>query len=181
MTIDEPTLAEPTPDAAPAPEKRRVDWRPIAAAAVVTAVVAAGIGYKIGVDHERNRIASAAVKAFAGLESDLGSSSPRPSATSSVAPPTEAEIHLPVKVLSKECFGSAGCNVSVRVMFEVPDVSKLQGADFEVTYSLEGGTDGAVVGTFEVRNGRYNAPTSVVQTESSSDEITATVTDVEAA
>lgn len=92
--------------------------------------------------------------------------------------PKPADFTLGVKVLDKQCFGSAGCNISYRINFTRIAPTVPRDGTFEVTYSVRGGDAGEVVGTIEVDNGDYSPQEGYTSTASSAKKLTAVVTDV---
>ncbi len=103
------------------------------------------------------------------------------------APTTEgpelkaADVKLSLKTIDKQCFGSAGCNVSVQVQakhagglgtFVTPDT-------WLVTYEIRGGSDGPTIGSFEISDGSYDMNTEDLSTASSGTKLTVKVVDVE--
>jgi hypothetical protein len=82
-----------------------------------------------------------------------------------------------VKVRSKECFGSAGCNLTYRID---PSYSgaPLDGA-WSVTYEVKGGEDGPQINTFTLDGDQASFDSEEsISTSSSSKKLTARVTDV---
>lgn len=65
---------------------------------------------------------------------------------------TAGDIKLEVKILDKECFGSAGCNVEYRVQAGWPKEAVREGETFEVTYEITGPEEGPQVGTFTIND-----------------------------
>ncbi|MBY8870499.1 hypothetical protein K7640_01425 [Micromonospora sp. PLK6-60] len=92
--------------------------------------------------------------------------------------PTKKDFKLAVKVLRKQCFGSAGCNITYRIDVTYTGSGLDPAKTYEVTYEVRGGEDPAV-NTFEV-----TGETASVQQEEtgstrrSGDKLTAVVTDV---
>ena len=64
------------------------------------------------------------------------------------APPDPAHFKIGIVVLEKECFASAGCNITYRIDPSYNGPSDI--SDTEVTYEVVGGEDGAIVNTFEI-------------------------------
>ncbi|MFI7605873.1 hypothetical protein ACIBTV_12190 [Micromonospora sp. NPDC049366] len=93
--------------------------------------------------------------------------------------PTKRDFTLAVKILRKQCFGSAGCNVTYRIDVTYTGDGDLDPAKtYEVTYQVKGAED-PIINTFEVSGDSA----SVQQEESAStrrsgDKLTAVVTDV---
>lgn len=82
--------------------------------------------------------------------------------------PNPKDFKLTAKVLNKQCFGSAGCNVTYRVQ-----VAKYTGqplpddTTFEVTYQVAGPDDGTQVGTFTVTGGKAEMDSETMASTSS--------------
>ena len=99
-------------------------------------------------------------------------------AAAAAAPPTKADFKLTVKTLSKNCFGSAGCNVTYRV---VPTyIGTGDAKNLEVTYEVLGGDSGATVATFTIDGAgtaTYDSA-NTISTASSATVLKARVTDV---
>jgi hypothetical protein len=94
--------------------------------------------------------------------------------------PKAKDFRLTVVVREKQCFGSAGCNITYRVdavwspMFD-PSVT------YDVTYEVRGGEDGPVVNTMTVTGDKYQRDgEEMVSTSSKNTKLTAAATRVEA-
>lgn len=63
--------------------------------------------------------------------------------------PNRQDFKLKVRVLEKQCFGSAGCNITYRIK---PTYTGDDYGDrsFEVTYEVRGVEDGPQINTFEI-------------------------------
>lgn len=103
---------------------------------------------------------------------------PSPSPTPFDASPADWRIDL--KILRKQCFGSAGCNVTVRIQPEYVGPAELpEEGVIEVTYQIHGGED-VHINTFEVEAGvAYHEDEERISTASSGDVLTAKATEVE--
>jgi hypothetical protein len=91
--------------------------------------------------------------------------------------PVPADFTLTVKVLEKQCFGSAGCNITFRI-----DLSGGGELDpdktYELTYEVKGGED-PLINTMTVTGKQYERQDrESIQTSSSSKKLTAVVTSV---
>lgn len=106
--------------------------------------------------------------------------SPSVSASASY-PVTAKDIKLTVKVLERQCFGSAGCNVQFRINTLTYTVDLDPEATYEVTYSYKGLEDPVENRlTLDGSTGRYEfEETEFGQTANRSAKITAVVTGVE--
>ena len=99
--------------------------------------------------------------------------------------PTERELLptdfiLELRVKEKECFGSAGCNVTVEVEPAMADPSRIEGRTVELTYEITGIEDGPLVGTLEFDSeGNYSRAQEDVQTTSPDAKLSVKVTDVQ--
>lgn len=94
--------------------------------------------------------------------------------------PTEDDFELSVKTLEKECFGSAGCNVTFRIEVAFAgDSSDLDPSKtYEVTYEIRGGED-PLINTLTVSGDEYQVDDNeFISTASSGAKLKAVVTDV---
>lgn len=95
--------------------------------------------------------------------------------------PVAADFEVDLKILSKQCFGSAGCDIEYR-----PTLSMLlapgsldPAVTYDVTYVVKGDTSGPITDTITVTGDQYDEPDSnVVQTASQRTKLVATVTGV---
>lgn len=156
---NDPDPTAPPPARSAAWYTRR--WVQILAALTVgfvLGVAAGGSGSKAGssvdsaakrqaaIDAEVKRLDEARVAEEAAAEAQA--SALAEASAAAAAPPPLSAFKLTIKTLEKDCFGSAGCNVTYRV---VPSfVGPGDPANLEVTYTVIGGEDGPVVATFTV-------------------------------
>ncbi len=94
----------------------------------------------------------------------------------------KSDIELRIKILSKECHGSAGCDITYRVVVDRADTDGWpKTGDVTVTYQVTGPEHGPEGGSiWIVLNESYDEPwEAVTTTRSRSVELTAKVTDVE--
>lgn len=93
--------------------------------------------------------------------------------------PTKADFKLTLKQLSKQCFGSAGCNVSYRVLVNYSGPALDPDATYDVLYRVAGGEDGPVDNRLTVNDGQSSVDEEeMVSTRSSKTKLTVVVTDV---
>lgn len=95
--------------------------------------------------------------------------------------PSKSDWQVGVKVKEKQCFGEAGCNVTVTIDPKYVGTTPLpDSGTIEVTYELSGDTSGPVVGTFTVEDhsASFDKETSL-DTKSGSVKVKAKVTAVE--
>lgn len=97
--------------------------------------------------------------------------------------PTKADFEVTLKILTKDCFGTAGCNVTYRPILaqHQPAGSFDPSITYDVTYTVRGGDDGAQTDTLYVTGDVHEAPNDgMAQTGSAGAKLTAVVTAVEA-
>lgn len=99
---------------------------------------------------------------------------PDPSATVAAASTTAApspshvgltaeDVTLKVRITQRQCFGSAGCNVTFEVEPNVRDYSLIaRGESYSVTYSVSGPQDGDTIGTITLHDDHTARVTSVL-------------------
>lgn len=110
--------------------------------------------------------------------------SPATTGPSSAAPAAKAkglvpaDVKITLKVKTKQCFGDAGCNVTV-----VPVVGLGQdpGDDqtYEITFKVYGDSSGPVIETITMTGDKASSPEILLSTSKASVKIHAKVTDVE--
>lgn len=181
-----PIPAEPAPAQPVTPARRRSPfWTGLAVGAVLA--VGTGIaGFALGATITDDKPTAAAPTTPSAWELEQ-QAQPEPAldegdvaATPTAGPVlTASAVKLTPKVKDKNCFGSAGCSVTVKLEmgYTGPDLSPDE--TWEVTYEVRGGEDGPIIGTFEVTGPSYTVPEEDVSTPSKNTEITAKVTDVE--
>jgi hypothetical protein len=96
--------------------------------------------------------------------------------------PDVADFSIELDVKSKQCFGSAGCNVTVEpelsYAYDSEDLDP--DATYEITYEISGGEDGEVIDTLDLTNQEdVSFSETMVSTTSSGTELTAEVTSVD--
>jgi hypothetical protein len=145
----------------------------------------AGSAYSSGTDDSgrTNTAATTTVEEHLAAPDTVPSTEPAvtedtPEPTSGPTPAT-SDIKLKVKVTDKECFGSAGCNVGIKLQLSYSGPALSPDDTFAVTYEVTGGEDGPVIGTVEMSNGQYEVPQETLSTKSSKSKISAKVTGVE--
>ncbi|SBT40647.1 hypothetical protein [Micromonospora auratinigra] len=92
--------------------------------------------------------------------------------------PTKSDFKLKVKILSKACFGSAGCNVTYRINVTYTGAGLDPSRTYEVTYQVKGAED-PIINTFEVTGDSASVQQEeMASTRRSGDKLTAVVTEV---
>ena len=154
--------------------------------ALASGILGLGAGYGIALLTADDTTSSAASDSTSG-------SDPRPVDNTPTAAPDDAfdtppvlpepeDFEIGLKVTSKQCFGSAGCNVEFKIdldSFYTGDADLTRIDDpITVTYEIEGAEDAYVDSlVIDGDNVRYN-PTGHVSTPSESTELSVKVTDV---
>lgn len=88
-------------------------------------------------------------------------------------------VKLDLKVREKQCFGSAGCNVTVQVDPTYVGNQDVSSGSWEITYEIRGGEDGAIIETMTLEDGTWTFPEEQsLQTTSSNTKLTAVATEV---
>jgi hypothetical protein len=105
------------------------------------------------------------------------SETPSPTETPG-AHPNKQTLKLTLRITSKQCFGSAGCNVEYRVApvwTATPGVD-LDG-DYDITYKVTGDDSGPILDTLTIySNGKYEVPfEGLMSTSSGAVHPTATI------
>lgn len=106
-----------------------------------------------------------------------------PAPTPVTAPPAVApkpsDFTLTVKTLSKQCFGSAGCNVTFRIEVGYDGPTLDPSTTWEVTYEVRGPEDGTQINTLTVQGDQSSVDQEeMASTKSSAVKLKAIVTDV---
>lgn len=90
-----------------------------------------------------------------------------------------SDFKIGIKILSKQCFGSAGCSVTYRIKPVYRGSAPLPaGGTVEVTYVVKGLEDGEAVNTFTIEGGKASSSEEFGSIASSTKKITAAATDV---
>jgi hypothetical protein len=88
-----------------------------------------------------------------------------------------SDYGVKLKTTKKQCFGSAGCNVEIRLTLAAS--AQAQGVPAEITVSVKGDESGPIIETISIdENGEYSPVEVSLSTKSSATKITAKVTDV---
>jgi hypothetical protein len=104
--------------------------------------------------------------------------SPEPEPEPVVYTPTAEDFELTVKTLEKQCFGSAGCNVTFRIEVGYGGPTLDPATTYEVIYEVTGGED-PLINTLTVTGDSYEVDQEEsLGTTSSDAELSAKVTDV---
>lgn len=92
--------------------------------------------------------------------------------------PGAKDFALKVKILEKQCFGSAGCNIKYRITLELVTAKTFDpDKTYEISYTVKG-LDEPAVGTIEITGTQYRPVEERDSTPSSGSKVVATITEV---
>ena len=97
--------------------------------------------------------------------------------------PKKGDFEVTLKVLSKECFGTAGCNVTYRAKLSqsLPTGALDPDVTYDLTYVVHGDESGPQTETMYITGDQYEQPSEgLAQTATSGTKLTVTVTKLEA-
>ncbi|MCC5579123.1 hypothetical protein IMZ11_26200 [Microtetraspora sp. AC03309] len=89
-----------------------------------------------------------------------------------------SDLKLKVTLLDKECFGSAGCNITYRVVPTIVGTMPDPDREYEVIYEVRGGEDGPQIGRFTMQGDQAQVTEEFISTPSSLSKLTAKVTEI---
>jgi len=173
----------------PAPKKKRHTARTIAIAAGALIVVG-GVAGALGSGGDSK-------KAAAPVTHTSSTSAPSTTAPviqppiveqpSDTAPayvtPKKGDFTVILKILSKECFGSAGCNITYRTKLsqDLPTGALDPDVTYDLTYVVHGDESGPQTETMYITGDQYEQPSEgFASTATSGTKLTVTVTKIEA-
>lgn len=160
----------PPPAQPPAPKKKSPAWLVALVIGLVALLCLVGIVAAVGgVDTDTSN-GGATVDTPGGEPTTAGADYPDPD---------PEDFSLKVKVLKKQCFGSAGCNVTYRVEvgYDGPELDP--DVTYELTYEVRGVEDGPAVNTLELTGDAYETDKEEhASTSSTSTKLKAVVTDI---
>ncbi|KOV71823.1 MULTISPECIES: hypothetical protein [unclassified Streptomyces] len=179
MSDSTPTPPMPSfPPPPPAPMKSRTNLVIIgSAAAVIAAVIATGVVVVQATNDDSKPAAAtkASTPAAEPASEDTEESTP------TYADLDTDSFSIDLKTKSRQCFGSAGCNLTVEpdLTLMVDSSSVDPDAVYEITYEIRGDQSGPVIDTAELSNQTsLNYTPSLIQTASAGTKVTAKITDV---
>lgn len=192
LTIQQQPVAGPGHARSGGGGRKRGPLLPVLAAAgtgLVGLVAGVGIGVGIGGAGAGGTTSAAPTVTVTGpavtytVTPPAGGGTPAPAVGPGLGNGTvdKSDYKATLKVLSKQCFGSAGCNVEARIQLAIvtPDAD---GKAAEIQVTVKGDESGPVVETISVdEDGNYSAPSVSLSTRRSSTKVTAVVTGAEEA
>lgn len=169
----------PPPPPPPTPKKSRTNLVIIAsAAAVIAAVIGTGMVIVQTRGHDASKPADTTKSSAPAAEAAADDTED--------TEPTYADLDadnfsIGLKTKSRQCFGSAGCNVTVEpdLTLEVDSGSVDPNATYEITYEIRGDESGPVIATAELTNQTsLNYTPSSISTASAGTKVSVEITDV---
>jgi hypothetical protein len=181
-TTPPPDFPPPLPSGPPAPpRKSRTNLVIIGSAA---AVIAAIIGTGIVVVQSRDDARPATTAETGAPDAAVvTAAAEEPDPTPTYDDVTADSFTMGLKTTKRQCFGSAGCNVTVE-----PDLTYLGDSEsidpdavYEITYEIRGDESGSVIETAELSDQTsLNYTPSLISTASARTKISVKITDVTA-
>ncbi|WP_250402234.1 hypothetical protein [Streptomyces cellostaticus] len=165
------------PPPRPAQKKSRTNLVIISAAA---AVIAAVVGTGVAVVQSRDDSKPAATAQASTPAKDVDAAADEPDEPTYTAIDADS-FTITLRTTERQCFGSAGCNVTVE-----PDLTLLVDSDsvdpdavYEVTYEIRGDESGPIIETAELSDQtNLNYRPSILSTASSRTKVSVKITDV---
>jgi len=174
------------PPVTPRRKKRGRKAELVAVAVVVLIAVGIGVAYAVAKSGTPSAAPSAAAaRQPANVACEHGTlANGACAAGQTYADPGTTDFQLSLKILKKECFGSAGCNVGFRVELQYTGSAIEPNSEWDVTYDITGAEDpytATMTVTFD-GNGQPSEYSQddgeMVQTPKSSSKLTITTTAV---
>ncbi|MEU1745812.1 hypothetical protein [Micromonospora arida] len=171
-------------------KRSQVRWVIAGAAVLVLLLCFGGCGVLLATTNGEESPDQGKAAPTAASQSRPSTSAPTSAAAPTTAPattpppapgydtPTKGDFKLKVKTLRKQCFGSAGCNITYRIDVTYTGDGLDPSSTYEVTYEVKGAED-PVINTFEVTGDSASVQQEeTASTKRSGDKLTAVVTDV---
>jgi hypothetical protein len=177
----------PAPPPYVPPKKKRHTVRTIAIVAGALIVVGAVAG-ALGGGGKKTAAPPAHTTSIAASTTSAAAIQPpiieQPSDTApAYVTPKKGDFTVTLKVLSKECFGSAGCNVTYRTKLSqsLPTGALDPDVTYDLTYVVHGDDSGPQTETMYITGDQYEQPSEgFASTPTSGTKLTVTVTKLEA-
>lgn len=182
--MTDPTLP-PMPSAPPpppAPQKSRTNAVIIgAAAAVIAAVIGTGIVVVQSRDHDDSKPAAATKSSAPAAEAANDDTADADDTEPTYVDLDADSFSIDLKTKSRQCFGSAGCTLTVEpdLTLAVDSDSVDPDAVYEITYEIRGDESGPIIETAELTNQTsLNYTPSIISTPSAATKVSVKITDV---
>lgn len=179
--VPSPPSAPPNSSGFPPRRYGRATLGVVALLAMLAGVL---IGYAAGHGTKDDGKASAA--GTSAITTDVPSEPPLTDETTdvpeSVSPPAikPSDFRITLKIKKKECFGSAGCNVSFQIDPQYVGAGDIESGSYEVTYVVRGPEDGPMINTFTLEDGKASFDDEeMASTKNAHVRLTARVTSID--
>lgn len=169
-----------TPPNEPSPRTKKPPTNLViigSAVAVIAAVVTTGVV----VAQSRNDDAKPAATAKTNAHAEDGVPAEKPDPEPTYITVDADSFTIGLKTTARQCFGSAGCNVTVEPHLTLLGDTEAIDPDavYEITYEIHGDESGPVIETAELSDGTsLNYTPSMISTASSGTQVSAEITDV---
>ncbi|MGJ5806052.1 hypothetical protein ACSCB1_44295 [Streptomyces europaeiscabiei] len=175
-----PDFPPPVPPAAPAPKKNHTNAIIIGAAvAIIATIITTGI-VVVQATNDDSKPATTTSTASSVPDEDVVTPAAEESERTYAAL-TPADFTMELRTTERQCFGSAGCNVTVEPTLSY--VGDWNGVDpdavYSITYEIRGDKSGPVIETAELSDETSLSYTpTLISTVSSSKKVSVKITDV---
>ncbi|MEU8735251.1 hypothetical protein AB0C68_38530 [Streptomyces tendae] len=176
----QPSVAAP---AVPA-ERKRLSNRVVigAAAAIIAAIVGTGIVVVQAVNsNDDGKPSAAATQSSAPAEDPATTVADEPDPEPEFTTPTAADFTIELRTTSRQCFGTAGCNLTVEPTLAYTGLSDDLDPDavYQITYEIKGDESGPILETAELSDQTtLNYTPTSLSTKSSGTKLSVEITDV---
>ncbi|WP_244205563.1 hypothetical protein [Streptomyces bobili] len=181
MSTTPPPAFPPLPPVPPTPPRRPRTNAIIvgSAAAVIAAIISTGVVVQSTGDDTKPAAAKPSLYGSDGTVDAVEESEPEPAPT--YAALTPADFAMTLRTTERQCFGSAGCNVTVEPILSY--AGEWNGVDpdavYSITYEIRGDESGPVIETAELSaETTLNYTPTSISTASASKKVSVKITDV---
>ncbi|GAB2967485.1 hypothetical protein GCM10023080_032650 [Streptomyces pseudoechinosporeus] len=180
MTDTTPPPLPDFPPPPPAPKKSRTNAIIIgSAAAVIAAIVATGIVVVQSTNDDSKPATATAASSVP--DEDVATAAEEPDLEPVYGEVDAGSFTIELRTTERQCFGSAGCNVTVEPELTFLGVTEDLDPDavYEITYEIRGDESGPVIETAELTDRTsLNYTKSLINTASASKKVSVKITDV---
>lgn len=181
MSTTTPPPQPELPPQQPAPTAKRRGSNAIivgAAATIIVAIVGTGIFVVQSRDDDSKPAATASSPASEDAETALAEEA---DAEPTYGTPDIDDFTMTLRTTERQCFGSAGCNLTVEpsLSYVGPSENLDPDAVYEITYEISGDESGPVIETGELSEGKtLDYTQTMLSTASSSAKVSVKITDI---
>ncbi len=168
----------PQADWTPPKASSKLPWI-LGAVAVIAVAFAVVLGLALIAEKSGDKSPSDKSAAAQPIANAATPEEPAATTTPAANRPYPSQFELTPKITSKQCFGSAGCNVELEVKMAYDGAPLSEDDTWAVTYEITGDESGPIIGTIQVTGSTYDVNTESLSTKSSKTKISIKVTDVE--